>query len=153
MTFQLITFEINAQPLGIDIMAVREIRAWTPATPLPNVPPHVSGLMNLRGVMVPVFDLRQRIGWGETVPTERHVVIVTQIGKQLYGLVVDKVNDIVTIEDADTRPVPEMDGDDAVRFIRCLATIDDVIVMILDLDRLPADLPDDSALLPVAVAA
>jgi purine-binding chemotaxis protein CheW len=135
MTFQLITFQVNGRPLGIEITSVREIRAWSPAAPLLNAAPYVTGVINLRGAMVAVFDLRQRIGWGETEPTERHVIIVAQAGEQLYGLVVDGVSDILTIDEADTRPVPKVDGDAAVRFVRCLATVEDSIVMVLELDR------------------
>lgn len=140
MKFQLITFEVNGQPLGVDIMSVREIRAWTPASRLLSAAPYISGVINLRGAMVAVLDLRKRIGWGETDPTERHVIIVAQIGAQLYGLVVDGVSDILTIDEAETRPVPAMDGD-ADRFIRCLATIEDRIVMVLELDRVVAEMP------------
>ena len=66
MSRQLITFEIGDRRLGIDIMAIREIRAWSPTTPLPNVPAHVRGVVNLRGVVLPVIDLSQRLGWGTT---------------------------------------------------------------------------------------
>ena len=83
MSRQLITFEIGDRRLGIDIMAIREIRAWSPTTPLPNVPAHVRGVVNLRGVVLPVIDLSQRLGWGTTEPSARHVIIVVRIGDQL----------------------------------------------------------------------
>ncbi|NOS34933.1 chemotaxis protein CheW, partial [Acinetobacter baumannii] len=95
MSRQLITFQIGEQVLGVDIMAIREIRAWSPATPLPNVPAHVRGVVNLRGVVLPVLDLSHRLGWGSTDPSSRHVIIVVRIGEQLQGLFVDAVNDIV----------------------------------------------------------
>ncbi|WP_430323732.1 chemotaxis protein CheW, partial [Salmonella enterica] len=79
MPRQLITFQIGDQVLGVDIMAIREIRAWSPATPLPNVPPHVRGVVNLRGVVLPVLDLSHRLGWGMTDPSARHVIIVVRI--------------------------------------------------------------------------
>ena len=75
MSRQLITFQLGDQILGVDIMAIREIRAWSPATPLPNVPAHVRGVVNLRGVVLPVLDLRHRLGWGVTDPSARHVII------------------------------------------------------------------------------
>ena len=71
MTDQLITFQLDDQVLGVDIMAIREIRAWSPATPLPNVPHYVRGVVNLRGVVLPVLDLRSRLGWGTTDTTAR----------------------------------------------------------------------------------
>jgi len=64
MSHEFITVEIGDRRLGIDVMAIREIRAWSPATPLPNTPPHVRGVVNLRGVILPVLDLSQRLGWG-----------------------------------------------------------------------------------------
>jgi purine-binding chemotaxis protein CheW len=145
MPLQLITFEIVGQSLGIEIGAVREIRAWTAGAPLPGVPPYISGLINLRGVMIPVIDLRERIGWGKTVPTDRHVIIVVQIGPQLHGLTVDAVNDIVAVDESALRPVPDMNDDAARRFIRCLATHDDQMMMIMELDRLAGDAAEDES--------
>ncbi|MCA1956289.1 chemotaxis protein CheW [Zymomonas sp.] len=133
---QLITFHIGEQFFGVDIMAIREIRAWSPATNLPNVPNYVRGVVNLRGVVLPVFDLRQRLGWGMTEPTARHVIIVVQIGEQLQGLIVDAVNDIVTARHEDLQPVPDVGESTAARFLEGLVTIDDRMIMVLALDRL-----------------
>jgi len=136
MSRQLITFEIGDRRLGIDIMAVREIRAWSPATPLPNVPPHVRGVVNLRGVVLPVLDLRLRLGWGTTDPSARHVIIVVRIAEQLQGIIVDAVSDIVTLGPDDIQPVPEVGEVTATAFLEGIATIDDRLIMILGLDRL-----------------
>jgi purine-binding chemotaxis protein CheW len=136
MSRQLITFQLDDQHLGIDIMAIREIRAWSPATPLPNVPPHVRGVVNLRGVVLPVLDLRHRLGWGMTDPTARHVIIVVRIGEQLQGIIVDAVNDIVTVSAEDMQPVPEMGEAPAANFLDALATIDSRLILILALDKL-----------------
>lgn len=136
MIRQLITFELGEQSLGIDIMAIREIRAWSPATPLPNVPDYVRGVVNLRGVVLPVLDLRMRLGWGLTEPTARHVIIVVRIGEQLQGVIVDAVNDIVTIQDADMQPLPDIGSTEAASFLDGLATVEDRMILVLDLDRL-----------------
>ena len=141
MSRQLITFEIGDRRLGIDIMAVREIRAWSPATPLPNVPPHVRGGVNLRGVVLPVLDLRQRLGWGTTEPSARHVIIVVRIGEQLQGIIVDAVSDIVTLVPEDIQPVPEVGEVTATAFLEGIATIEDRLIMILGLDRLAETRP------------
>ncbi|AEI38001.1 MAG: chemotaxis protein CheW [Zymomonas mobilis subsp. pomaceae] len=133
---QLITFHIGEQFFGVDIMAIREIRAWSPATNLPNVPNYVRGVVNLRGVVLPVFDLRQRLGWGMTEPTARHVIIVVNIGDQLQGLIVDAVNDIVTARNENMQPVPDVGESSAARFLEGLVTIDDRMIMVLALDRL-----------------
>ena len=136
MSRQLITFQLGDQILGVDIMAIREIRAWSPATPLPNVPPHVRGVVNLRGVVLPVLDLRHRLGWGMTDPTARHVIIVVRIGEQLQGLIVDAVNDIVEVPADEMQPLPDMGDAPAANFLEGLATIDDRLILILALDRL-----------------
>lgn len=136
MLRQLITFELGDQILGVDIMAIREIRAWSPATPLPNVPGYVRGVVNLRGVVLPVIDLRCRLGWGMTDPTSRHVIIVVRIGEQLQGLIVDAVNDIVSVSADEMQALPEMGDADAVRFLEGLATIEHRMILILALDRL-----------------
>lgn len=136
MSRQLITFQLSDQVLGVDIMAIREIRAWSPATPLPNVPSHVRGVVNLRGVVLPVLDLRHRLGWGITDPTARHVIIVVRIGEQLQGLIVDAVNDIVTIPEDGMQPLPDIGDTPAANFLEGLATIDDRLILVLALERL-----------------
>jgi purine-binding chemotaxis protein CheW len=136
MTRQLITFQLGDQILGVDIMAIREIRAWSPATPLPNVPAHIRGVVNLRGVVLPVLDLRHRLGWGVTDPTARHVIIVVRIGEQLQGLIVDTVNDIVAVPPDSIQPLPDIGETAAAHFLDGLATVDDRLILILALDRL-----------------
>jgi purine-binding chemotaxis protein CheW len=136
MSRQLITFQLGDQYLGVDIMAIREIRAWSPATPLPNVPSHVRGVVNLRGVVLPVLDLRHRLGWGMTDPTARHVIIVVRIGEQLQGIIVDAVNDIVTVQTEDMQPLPDMGDAAAQQFLDGLATIDQRLILVLALERL-----------------
>ena len=146
MSRQLITFEVGERRLGVDIMAIREIRAWSPATPLPNVPDHVRGVVNLRGVVLPVLDLRRRLGWGKTDPGARHVIIVVRIGEQLQGVVVDAVSDIVTLSPEDMQPVPDVGETIAASFLEGLAMIDEQLVLVLSLDRLA----ESNASLPLA---
>ena len=136
MPRQLITFQIGEQFLGVDIMAIREIRAWTPTTLLPHTPRHVRGVVNLRGTVLPVIDLSARLGWGLAEPTGRHVIIVVQIARQLNGLIVDAVNDIVTVGDDQLHQPPELAADDSVRFLDGLVPVEDRMVMVLSLDRL-----------------
>jgi purine-binding chemotaxis protein CheW len=145
MSRQLITFQLGDQVLGVDIMAIREIRAWSPATPLPNVPSHVRGVVNLRGVVLPVLDLRCRLGWGVTDPTARHVIIVVRIGEQLQGIIVDAVNDIVSVATEEMQPLPDMGEAEANRFLEGLATIDQRMILVLALDRLVDQAPTAEA--------
>jgi len=133
---ELITFEVSGQIFALDIMAIREIRAWTPVTPMPRVPHYVAGVVNLRGTVLPVIDLAARLGWGATQATPRHAIIVCQVNGQSQGLIVDSVSDIVTLP-SDTLQSPPSAGQDAViSFLKGLAAIEDHMVMVLDLQSL-----------------
>lgn len=130
---QLITFELGGQALGVDVMAIREIRAWSAVTPLPNAPTHVCGVVNLRGVVLPVIDLRQLLGWGVTEPSTRHVIIVVQVANHLQGLIVDAVNDIVAIDRNTMQPPPHQTDHRCRQVIDGIVTIDARMVMIMAL--------------------
>lgn len=136
MTLELITFELAGQLFGLDIMAVREIRAWTPATPLPQVPPHIVGVVNLRGTVLPVIDLAARLGWDKTETTPRHAIIVVHLQGKVMGLIVDSVSDIITLAGDQLQQAPGAANDQLVPFLQGLAALDDRMVMVLDLDRL-----------------
>jgi len=139
MARQLITFRLGEQSFGLDIMAIREIRAWSPATRLPHVPPYVAGVVNLRGTVLPVIDLAARLGWEPANPTDRHVIIVAQVGTQLRGLIVDAVSDIVTAQDEEMQPPPATGSDEVVPYLEGLLALEDRMVMVLDLPGLTAD--------------
>src|SRR4051812_31236560 len=94
--FELIAFRIGDQEFCIDVMSVREIRGWTPATAIPYAPPYVLGVINLRGAVLPIMDLSARLGMKPAEPTVRHVIIVTQVNRHTVGLLVDAVSDILT---------------------------------------------------------
>ncbi len=138
MKVELIAFEAGGQLFGLDIMAVREIRAWTPVTPLPQVPHYVAGVVNLRGAVLPVIDLAARLGWPPTETTPRHAIIVIQLGAQTVGLIVDSVSDIVALPADALQPPPSTGQDDVVQFLQGLAALSDRMVMVLDLSRLEA---------------
>ena len=138
MARQLITFHLGSQSFGLDIMAIREIRAWSPTTRLPHVPHYVAGVVNLRGTVLPVIDLGARLGWEPTSPTDRHVIIVAQIEGQLRGLIVDSVSDIVTAQDEDIQPPPSTGNDTVVPYLEGLVALEDRMVMVLDLPGLTA---------------
>ena len=133
---ELITFEVGGQVFGLDIMAIREIRAWTPVTRLPRVPHYVAGVVNLRGTVLPVIDLAARLVWDPTEPTPRHAIIVIQLAGQASGLIVDSVSDIVTISGDQLQPPPVTSNDSIVMFLEGLAAIDDRMVMVLNLPAL-----------------
>jgi len=127
---------IGEQFLGVDIMAIREIRAWSPSTRLPHTPEYVSGVVNLRGTVLPVIDLSARLGWGAIDAGQRHVIIVVRIGDQLNGLIVDAVSDIVTIADDSMQPAPDLASGEIQRFVEGVAAVDGRMVIVLALESL-----------------
>lgn len=133
---ELITFRIGAQEFCVDIMAVREIRGWTAATPLPHAPSYVRGVINLRGAVLPIVDLAERLGLGAAAPTRRHVIIVAQVGKQVMGLLVDAVSDILTVGDDAVQPPPDVASERVRLFVRGLLANEGRMVSLVALDRL-----------------
>jgi purine-binding chemotaxis protein CheW len=142
---ELISFRVDGQEFCVDIMAVREIRGWTPATALPRSPDFIRGVISLRGVVLPIVDLALRLGFKSVDPTARHVIIVTQIGAHLVGLLVDAVSDILTITQEAVQPTPEVASGSVRTFVLGLLTIDDRLISLIGLDRILPDLELDAA--------
>ena len=132
---ELIAFRVGAQEFCIDIMSVREIRGWTPATPLPHAPPFVKGVINLRGAVLPILDLSERLGLGATQASTRHVIIVAKVDRQLVGLLVDAVCDILTISDQALQPTPDIACDTVKTFVKGLLPLEDRMVSMISLDQ------------------
>lgn len=109
---ELISFEIAAQEFCIDTRSVLEIRGWSAPTRMPNAPPYVLGIINLRGVIMPVIDLRARLGLGETTATARHVYIVVQHDDRVVGLMVDAVQETFTVDADLLQAAPVLDYGD-----------------------------------------
>ncbi len=114
---ELISFEIAEQEFCIDIRTVREIRGWTPATPMPQTPEYMRGVINLRGAVIPVLDLRNRLGLGRTDPSSRHVIVVVQHDERVVGLLVDGVQETFQVEASLLRPPPAMGSTATERFV------------------------------------
>ena len=134
---QFITFTLGAQEYGVDIMRVREIKGWTETTALPQAPSYVCGVINLRGIIVPILDLRARFGMGPTTPSRMHVVIIVISGSRTTGLLVDAVSDILSVETGSVRPVPQMSdlpADES--FLDGLVALGDRMVTLVSLDGL-----------------
>ncbi len=136
-SMQLIAFMIGEQIYGVEITTVREIRAWDGATPLPNTQEFVRGVINLRGTIVPIFDLRARFGDGITNTTKNHVVVVMSVGEKWVGVLVDAVSDILTISKKDIHKVPEGDNMDS-ELLNGIITHDSKMVGLIDLDAIVA---------------
>ncbi len=133
---EFISFAIGGEQYGVDIMAVREIKEWSGCTQLPHQPDYMRGVLNLRGVMIPVIDLRCRFGQGPTDATPMHIVIVVQVGGKTVGLLADQVLDIIEVEGAQIQPVPQISRDRRTDFLSGLVTIDTAMIALIDLNRL-----------------
>src|SRR5436190_23374425 len=133
---QVISFAIGDDQYGVDIMAVREIKGWSEITHLPKQPEYVRGVLNLRGVIVPIIDLRCRFGQGLTEATALHIVIIVQIGAKQVGLLADRVLDIVSFEPARVQPVPQVAQTSLIGFLSGLVTIDGTLLALIDLPNL-----------------
>jgi purine-binding chemotaxis protein CheW len=130
---KIVTFRVDQRTFGIDVAAVREIKGWHPATPLPHVPPHVRGVINLRGMILAVYDLRARIGLGITAATPAHVILVVDVHDRIAGLLVDAVSDIIDIPVASVRPPPDVQTCD--QMLSGVVIVGDEVVSLLALDR------------------
>jgi purine-binding chemotaxis protein CheW len=135
---QFITFAIGDDHYGIDIMAVREIKNWTAIRHLPQQPDYVRGICSLRGAFIPIVDLRCRFGQGLTQATPLHVFIVVRIGAQQVGLLADRVCDIVSVERANIKPAPAVDGTRGLGFLCGLASVDNATVGLIALESILA---------------
>jgi purine-binding chemotaxis protein CheW len=133
---EFISFAIGDEQYGVDIMAVREIKEWSGVTQLPNQPDYKRGVLNLRGVMVPIIGLRCRFGQGLTDATPVHVVIVVQVGNKTVGLLADRVLDIVSVEASRIQPVPQVSRASQANFLSGLVTVDETMIASIDLGRL-----------------
>jgi len=135
---QFISFAIGDDQYGVDIMAVREIKGWTAITHLPRQPEYVRGVLNLRGVIVPIIDLRCRFSQGMTEATPLHIVIIVQIGSKLVGLLADRVLDIVSLDATQIQPVPRVVHSTRLDFLSGIVTVDDGMIALIDLTNLLA---------------
>ena len=133
---QFISFAIGDDQYGVDIMAVREIKGWSEITHLPKQPDYVRGVLNLRGVIVPIIDLRCRFGQGLTEATPLHIVIIVQIGSRQVGLLADRVLDIVSLDASQIQPVPRVVRGSRVDFLSGLVTVDNAMIALIDLSNL-----------------
>lgn len=129
---QFVTFAIGKEEYAVDIMQVREIQAWSEVTILPNQPKYMRGVLNLRGIIVPIFDLRCRFGQGETEATPIHVVVIVAVKDRIIGILVDRVSDILKVEFSEIRKVPDLDDQEDQDHIVGLVTAGDRMVALLD---------------------
>jgi purine-binding chemotaxis protein CheW len=133
---QYLTFKVAAEEYGIEILSVQEIRGYSGVSALPNTPAYIRGIMNLRGTVIPIFDLRARFRMEEQEYTRFTVVIVVRVHSKSIGLVVDAVSDVLDILPGDIRERPDCGARADINFITGIATIGEKLVVILDIAKL-----------------
>lgn len=133
---QFLTFLVGREEYGIDILRVQEIKAFSAVTAVPNTPAYIRGVMNLRGTVIPVLDLRVKFGMVDPTCDKFTVIVVVTLRTKVVGLVVDAVSDVLDIgSDAIERP-PELVTDAQTAFIRGMATLADRLIMLVDVDQI-----------------
>lgn len=142
---EFIAFRVGAQEFCIDIMSVREIRGWTPATALPHAPSYVRGVINLRGSVLPIFDLAERLGFAATDASARQVIIVVQVGSQIIGLLVDAVSDILTLSTEMIQATPDVATNVVRNFVSAMLAIDGRMIGLVELDGIMAAAVEEAA--------
>jgi purine-binding chemotaxis protein CheW len=151
---QVLTFSLGGEAYGVDILRVKEIRGWSPVTPIPQAPASMLGVLNLRGEILPVIDLRTRFSLPKAEFTPLTVIIVLSVrtprGLRECGVVVDDVQDVINIVPENIRPAPALNGGGASGFIQGIAALDQRMLVLLKADELvhqelTADLPAISA--------
>lgn len=140
LTEQFLTFIMAGEEYGVDILTVQEIRGWESVTPIPNSPQHVKGVINLRGTIVPIIDLRLRFGLENVSYGPMTVVIVMKVvgvrGKRVMGIVVDAVSDVYSLSMQDMRGAPDLGDHVNTSYIRGLVNVDSKMVILLDINEL-----------------
>ncbi len=137
---QALTFVLGDGHYGVEILRVQEIRGFSPVTRIPHAPPHVLGVLNLRGSIVPIVDLRMRFGLDSVAYGPVTVIIVVAVmsvaGRRDFGLVVDGVSDVIDIAAGAIRPAPELNGSRNTAYVRGLLPVGERMLILLDIDRL-----------------
>ena len=133
---QFLTFTIGAEEYGIEILKVQEIKGYSAITPIPSAPHYVRGVINLRGTIVPVVDLRARFGMAEEAYTKFTVIIVVNLGRRVVGLVVDAVSDVLNVGEHEVEPPPPLGVGVESTFMTGLAKMGERLVLLLDIERI-----------------
>ena len=133
---QYLTFNVQGEEYGIDILRVQEIKGFTSVRPIPNSPHYVKGVINLRGTVVPIVDLRSRFDMEIEEYTQFTVIIVVSVGEKVVGLIVDAVSDVLNIPTGEVVDAPEMGGDVDTTFCAGMAKVGDKLVLLLNIDKL-----------------
>lgn len=137
---QFLTFILAGEEYGVDILRVQEIRGWTRTTPIPNAPQYIKGVINLRGTIVPIIDLRERFNMETQEYGPTTVVIVVRAehedNERIMGIVVDAVSEVYSLQEENRQAPPDLGNALDEQFITALATVDEKMIILLDIDRM-----------------
>lgn len=133
---EFLTFTLGPEEYAIDILKVQEIRGYDAVTKIANAPVFIKGVINLRGTIVPIVDLRIKFSIGEATYTPFTIVIILNIGSRVIGIVVDSVSDVITLGRSQIRPPPEFSSTLGARYILGLGTVDERMLIVVDIEKL-----------------
>ncbi|TAJ08333.1 MAG: purine-binding chemotaxis protein CheW [Nitrospirae bacterium] len=132
---QYLTFTLGEEHYGVDILRVQEIKGYTAVTRIPNTPDFIKGVLNLRGTIVPIVDLRNKFGMAKVEATMFTVIVVVVVRDRVMGIVVDAVSDVLDIATKDIQPPPNFGARVDTGFIHSMAKSGDKLITLLDIDR------------------
>lgn len=133
---QYVTFTIGEEEYGIEITSVQEITAYRELAYLPNVPPFVKGILNLRGKVIPVMDPRLKFGLAPTQYNSMSVIVIFEVGEKVSGMIVDKISDVLTIDKENIEETPDVAVDIDTQYIDGIGKIDDRFVTLLNINKI-----------------
>ena len=133
---EVVTFKLGEEEYGIDIQKVQELRGYDAVTRIANAPDYIKGVVNLRGIIVPIIDMRIKFKLGDPTYDQFTVVIVLNIGGRVVGMVVDSVSDVITLSAEQIKPAPEMGSVLDADYLIGLGTLDERMLILVDIDRL-----------------
>jgi len=133
---EVVTFKLGEEEYGIDIQKVQELRGYDAVTRIANAPEYIKGVVNLRGIIVPIIDMRIKFKLGEPTYDQFTVVIVLNIGGRVVGMVVDSVSDVITLTGEQIKPAPEMGSVLDADYLIGLGTLEERMLILVDIDRL-----------------
>ncbi len=133
---EFLTFTLGKEEYGIEILKVQEIRSYEQVTTIANAPEFIKGVVNLRGIIVPIVDMRIKFNLGKAEYNELTVVIVLNVAGRVVGMVVDGVSDVIQLAAEQIRPAPDFSSSFDIRYITGLGTVDERMLILVDIERL-----------------
>jgi purine-binding chemotaxis protein CheW len=135
---EFLTFTLGKEEYGIEILKVQEIRSYEQVTKIANAPEFIKGVVNLRGIIVPIVDMRIKFNLGSADYTEFTVVIILNVAGRVVGMVVDGVSDVISLGAEQIRPAPDFSSSFDVKYITGLGTADERMLILVDIEKLMA---------------